>query len=351
MAHAENLLATFPVPDYKDVEVLSWKSKISLNAGDRTAARQFAEQALAAANDGSWFTWMDGAKQRVAHAALMQFDDTVTLHAARERFGNDLASGKLWNRMLLDDAPEIFGFLKIEWPDGVILDIIENYLDNILSVSRQVEPVRALTVGSSPITPDAALLRFVIHLLAFPAVDVGVAARCALGRFLRSDPAAAVPLLNELDRCDSVQIEHFLSSIHVGLISAQLGQGTPFSQIQELHSHPSAAVRAVARRICAVQAWPWSEVNDHPFQTSIVLPNSDGSEDDEKRLIDSHQVRVSISQLSGRVIRVLSRFRDDAEVVRSELLQQYWKIEKGYSWVDGSRLSLWMKRLKARFSA
>jgi hypothetical protein len=349
VAHAENLLAAFAVPDYKDVEVLAWKSKISLDAGDRAAARQFAEQALAAADDGSWFTWMDGAKQRVAYAALMQFDETTTLNAARERFGNDLTSGKLWNRMLLDDAPELFGFLKIEWPDGAVLDIIENYLDNVLSVSRTVQPVRALTVGSSPITPDAALMRFVIHLLAFPAVDVGVAARRALGRFLRSDPDPSVPLISELDCCDSVQVEHFLSSIHVGLISGRSGQGTQFLQVKELYNHPSAGVRAIARRICAAQEWPWSEVNDQPFQTSIVLPDSDAAENDEKRLLDSQQVRVAISQLSGRVIRVLSRSRDDDEIVRSELLQQYWKIEKVYSWVDGSRLSLWMKGLKARF--
>jgi hypothetical protein len=348
VAHADSLLAAFTVPDYKNVEVLAWKSQVLLKADDRGAARRSAEQAIATADDGSWFTWLDGAKQRVAHAAMMQFDEEGTLNAARERFGTDLSAGKLWNRLLLDDAPDLFSFLKIQWPGHEALDIIEDYLDNVLSVSRQVEPVRALRVEVSLISADTALCRFVLYLLAFPAVDVGVAARCALAKFSSNDPKAAALLVGQLNRCDSVQLEHLLASIHVGISSGRFDQKSPpLSQVQELSAHASAAVRAIARRICDTQGWPWNEITDSPFQASVVLPDSDAAEDCHEQLIGrSHGV---ISQLASRVIRVLSSSENEALEVRSELLRQYWKIENDYMWADGNRLSLWMKRLRARF--
>src|ERR1039458_6207124 len=35
--HAERLIEAFPPPDYKDVDILAWKSEILLKSGDRVA--------------------------------------------------------------------------------------------------------------------------------------------------------------------------------------------------------------------------------------------------------------------------------------------------------------------------
>ena len=64
--HLNDLIAAFPPPEYRRVELLAWKSKWMLASGDRHAAREHAEQAIEAAEDGSWFRWWDGAQKKVA---------------------------------------------------------------------------------------------------------------------------------------------------------------------------------------------------------------------------------------------------------------------------------------------
>ena len=70
--HLNDLIATFPPPEYRRVELLAWKSEWMLANGDRHAARQLAEQAIEAAKDGSWFRWWDGAQKKVAYGALQR---------------------------------------------------------------------------------------------------------------------------------------------------------------------------------------------------------------------------------------------------------------------------------------
>lgn len=347
--HAESLLATFTIPDYENVKVLAWKSRLALKWGDAPAARRFAEEALASADDGSWFTWYDGAKLRVAYAALMELDGATAFDAARKRFGRDLSAGKLWNRMLLDDIPEIFSFLNIEWPAEAALSVIEDYTDTVLAVSRKVSPIQALTGDALTFGADRALLRFVIYLLAFPVVDIGVAARHALAEYVRQSPVGIASLFGEFASCDPVQSEWLLAAIDAGCDS-RLNQSTnPLPEIANLNTHPSAAVRATARRICGRFGWAWQELNDRPFGNSIVLSGVRNPESDDQFLITSHQLRSTVLELNRRIIRVLSRSNADAEEVASEILQQYWKIESNYRWKDEKRLSAWIKLMRARF--
>jgi hypothetical protein len=347
--HAESLLTSLTISDYRDVDVLAWKSKLAIKERDRSSAKSFAEQALASAKDGSWFTWLDGAKLRVAYAALMEFDGTAALDAARERFGGDLSAGKLWNRMLLDDTPEIFGFLKIEWPGEAVLNVIEDYLDTVLAVSRCVNSARALTGDAPVLSTDAGLWRFVISLLAFPVVDVGVAARRALAAFVKQSPSSISSLIAGLASCDSVQPEYLLAAIDAGIVSVAVGTVNPLQQVLNLNSHPSAGVRAIARRICKSQGWPWKEIYDRPFDHSIVLAAPSEAVADDQYLIASHQIRNVVQQLNSRMVRSLLRSGANKEDVLSEILQQYWKIESDYLWKDENLLSVWRKMVHARF--
>jgi hypothetical protein len=346
--HADSLLAAFALPDYENVRVLAWKSRIARKQGDFASARRLAEQVLTSAEDASWFTWLDGAKLRVAYAALMEFDGAATLEAARERFGRDLSAGKLWDRMLLDDTPEIFRFLEIEWPGEAVLDVIEDYIDTVLSVSREVGPMRALLEDATACDAGAALLRFVIYLLAFPVVDIGVAARSALAEFVKQSPRGIRALLAESAHCDPAQLECLLAAIDTGLDSQHPDQLNPLPEILNLNVHPSAGVRAIARRICERFGWYWQEVNDRPFDNPIVLPGAGDADDDVQYLLASRRLRNMVLELNRRVIRSLSRTDADAEEVASEMLQQYWKIESSYLWKDEKRLSVWIKQLRAR---
>jgi hypothetical protein len=336
--HAESLLTTFTIPDYENVKVLAWKSRLALKWRDALAARHFAEQALASADDGSWFTWFDGAKLRVAYTALMEFDGATAIDAARKRFGRDLSTGKLWNRMLLDDIPEIFSFLNIEWPAETALNVIEDYTDTVLAVSRDVSPMRALTEDAPTYAADRALLRFVIYLLAFPVVDIGVAARRALADYVRQTPAGIASLLREFAFCDPVQSEWLLAAIDAGCDSRHNQSASPLVEILNLNTHPSAAVRAIARRICGRFGWAWQELNNRPFDNYIVLPGARNPESDDQFLITSQQLRGIVLELNRRIVRALSRSNADAEEVASEIIQQYWKIESSYRWKDEKRL-------------
>jgi hypothetical protein len=345
LAHADALLASLTIADYEQVAVLAWKSRICLSAGDRTAAKTFAESAIAAADDRSWFSQMDGAKLRDAYGALMQVDEDFGLERARERFGADLSGGKLWNTMLLDDAPEIIEFLRLDWPSDAVLSAIEDYVDNVLSVNRDVQPFPVFDEPEVHIHSDRALLRFVIFLLAFPVVDVGVAARCAIARFLTKAPDATSSLVADFDKCDCVQLEHLLAAIHVGTKGTTLAC---IPAIVSLNTNQSAAVRAVARRICELHGWEWREVTNIPPQPLIVLPQT-GPEEGQEYVIDDSGLRSTLTQLSGRIALSLARNDRELEELTSEVLQQYWKVEPSYAWSNETRLAAWRDAVKAQF--
>ena len=57
--HLDALVARFPPPDYREIELLVRKADILLQLGDRTSARELVEQAIARSKDGAWQRWFD----------------------------------------------------------------------------------------------------------------------------------------------------------------------------------------------------------------------------------------------------------------------------------------------------
>jgi hypothetical protein len=178
--HLNDLIATFPPPEYRRVELLAWKSEWMLAGGDRHAAKQLAEQAIEAAKDGSWFRWWDGAQKKVAYGALQRVAPQEALARAREQFGRDLFAGRLSNYYLTDDITndivELFQFLELGWPADSALEVVGSYLDEVLAANQKVEPYSSLSDPEGPASVDEALCRFLVHLLGFPVVDIELVA-------------------------------------------------------------------------------------------------------------------------------------------------------------------------------
>ncbi len=126
LEHLNNLIASFPPSDYRTAELLAWKSEWMLASGNRHTARDLAEQAIeAAANGGSWFRWHDGAQKKVAYRALRTIVPGEAIARAREQFGRDLVSGRLYNYYLMDDIVDLFQFLELGGPATVSLMRLE----------------------------------------------------------------------------------------------------------------------------------------------------------------------------------------------------------------------------------
>jgi hypothetical protein len=346
--HAERLLEVFPPSDYRDVDVLAWKSEVLLKAGDRIAAKDAAQEALRLAENRTWFTRFDGAQRRVGYAAMIPFDAAAITEAAHNSFGIDLSKGTLWNQSLLDEIPEIFQFLQIDWPSDAVLRIIDDYLDIVLAASRQVPRIAALGPDSTSASVDLALCQFVVFLLSFPVVDVGVAARRSLARYAGEDSAGSGVILSVAGCCDSVQFEHLLACLETGSQSSKAGISALRNDIEKLNEHESAGVRGIARRICERQSWSWQEIRNRPAKSQIVLaPIRDRVTGDES-LVGSSQLGALL-ELSARIMKILERSGNDPKELRSELLQIFWDVEKGYRWADENRLARWRSATRARF--
>ena len=182
-----------------------------------------------------------------------------------------MSKGTLWNQSLLDEIPEIFQFLQIDWPSDAALRIIDDYLDIVLAASRQVPHIAALGPDSTSASVDMALCQFVVFLLSFPVVDLGVAARRSLARYTSEDSAGATLLLSSSGCCDSVQFEHLLACVQTGSQSSMVDISVLRNDIQKLNEHESAGVRGIARRICEGQNWSWQEIRNRPAKSQIVL--------------------------------------------------------------------------------
>src|SRR5262249_29457406 len=157
--------------------------------------RDLAEQAIEAANDGSWFRWHDGAQKKVAYGALRSIVPKEAIARAQEEFGRDLVTGRLSNYYLMDDIVDLFQFLELGWPSDSVFDAIGAYLDEVLAANQKVESYRSLSDSQIAASVDEALCRFLIHLLAFPVVDIGVAARRCLAKYVEHDGRALVSVV------------------------------------------------------------------------------------------------------------------------------------------------------------
>jgi hypothetical protein len=349
LSHLNALLSSFPVPDYRECDLLSWKSGRLLELGDRDTARLLADKAIDRARDGSWHRWLDGAQKKIAYGALKRIDANESLSLAYAQFGKDLAAGKLNSSYLLSDILEIIDFLELDWPGESVCRIIDDYLDHVLAANKQVPPFESMNQATEEGSVDEAFCRFLVHLLAFPVVDVSVAARMALTRYITTEGNGFVALIRGEPCWDSVQLEHILVSLHVGSRNNNVMVNNIRDWIQDLNKHESVAVRGVARRICKEQGWQWKEINNQAKQPVILLSKSQvGSTDyEEASMLVGGSIEMAF-QLYRFIFKSLEMAGLDADELKSEFYQLFREIEKDYSWADEDRLKRWGKLVLAR---
>jgi hypothetical protein len=350
MSHLNDLLSSFPPPDYREFDLLAWKSERLLEFGDRDTAKLLAEQAIDRARDGSWHRWLDGAQKKIAYGALKRIDANESLSGARAQFGKDLAAGKLNSSYLLYDILETIDFLELDWPAEAVYKAIDDYLDHVLAANQEIPPFESMIQASEKDSTDEALCRFLVHLLAFPVVDVGVAARRALTRYAAINGNGIVALVRGKPCWDSVQLEHILASLHVGSRSSDVAVNSLRDWILNLNKHESIAVRGIARRLCEEQGWPWEGINSQAKQPVILLSESLASPTDyeEARILVGGDIATAL-QLHRIIFSRLEKAGLDADELRSEFYRLFREIEKDYSWIDENRLKCWMRLVLAKF--
>jgi len=350
MSHLNDLLSSFPPPDYRESDLLAWKSERLLEIGDREKGKLLADQAIDSARDGSWHHWLDGAQKKIAYGALKRIDKNESLPRARAQFGEDLAAGKLNSSYLLYDILETLDFLELDWPSEAVCGIIDGYLVHVLAANQEVSPFESLIEASEEGSADEALCRVLVHFLAFPVVDVGAAARRALARYAATDGNGVVALVSREPCWDSVQLEHILASLHAGSRSNNVTVNNLRDWIQNLNKHESIAVRGIARRVCEEQGWPWKEINDQDKQPVILLSESLTSPTDyeEARMLVGGDIATAL-QLHRGIFASLEKAGLDADELRQpierpiELRAMDWGLgdDRRNTWLSGENADSW----------
>lgn len=346
--HLEALIATFPHPDYRKVEFLAWKSGVLLQIGDGAAALKLAEEAIGEARDASWFRWYDGAQKITAFAALKAINRDEAIARARAQFRLDLVHGRLNSNFLLANINNIFEFLELDWPAQSALGCLNEYFDEVIAANEEAETYASLLAENSTNVVDQGLAEFLVYLLAFPVVDIGVAARRALAEYVISSGNAETVWQAAESVADSVQWEHVLIALQVAATADVDSIKAVESQIRGCNRHESVAVRSVAKRICQQVGWEWTEVTDDPPPPQILLPQADLTSVpyDEARQLVGGGPTVAANLYKGVFAGLDDGDSDDAQ---SELLQLYERIDRDYHWADDKRFKRWMKLALAVF--
>jgi hypothetical protein len=349
LSHMNDLLSSFPPPDYREIDLLAWKSERNFDIGDLYTAKLLAGQAIDRARDSSWHRWLDGAQKMIAYGALKRIDANASLSLARAQFGKDLAAGKISSSYLLYDILETMDFLELDWPAEAVCRVIDDYLDHVLAANQEVSTFDSMLQTSEEGSADEALCRFLVHLLAFPVVDVGFAARRALAIYVTKDGNGFVSLVKGEPFWDSVQLEHILASLHVGSCSGNVAISSLRDWILNLNRQESVAVRGIARRLCEEQGWQWKEISNQAKQPVILLSESLASPTDyeEARMVVGGDIATALLLYRNIFARVDVGL--DADELRSEFYQLFREIEKDYCWADDNRLKRWIKLVLARF--
>ena len=217
--HFDSLVARFPPPDYREVELLVRKAEVLRHSGNLKAAKEVIEQAITRSKDGTWHRRWDSAQKVTVFRALKEIDRAEGLDRGRKQFSKDLAAGKLWSSFLLSDIGDILELLELDWPSDAVLEVVNDYLEQVLAANPPARPYESLTGSSPSCSVEQALCRFLAELIAFPVVEVGVAARRALTKYLSSDGRGLIALLTNRPWWNPLQLEHLLAAIHVGVAS------------------------------------------------------------------------------------------------------------------------------------
>ncbi len=345
--HLDAIIATLTVPDYRKVEFLAWKSRTLLEIGDRNDALKHAEEAVSQARDASWFQRHDGALKVTAFSALKAINNDEAVSRAREEFGLDLVHGRLNTYHLLANIHAILEFLELKWPTEAAIACLQDYLDQVIAANEPAEIFASLEGGNSTDSVDQALAEFLVFLLAFPVVDIGVAARRALAKYVSRTAKADIVWRAAENVADQVQFEHILIALHA---AAEVEPGSVRSvqlQVLKCNSHESIAVRSVAKRVCTVLGWKWTEVKNQAADPQILLPQAALTDVlyEQARILVAGGPTVAANLYNG----VFAGLPDgDSEGARSELQQLYERIERDYHWADDLRFRRWMKLALAR---
>ena len=283
----------------------------------------------------------------IVYGALKKIDHADGIARARDQFANDLIAGKLWPSHLLSDISNIMELLDVDWPSNAVLEAVSDYLEQVLAANPQSEPYRSLTGSALSWSADQAICRFVAELLGFPVVDVAVAARRALAKYLSADGNALITLLAESPWWNPIQLEHLLVAVHLGMVT-----GSPRVQdlrvlIENMNQSESLSVRSIAKRICDEQSWAWEDVTTAPAQPVIVLPSYASTLRDAEMVIGG-DTAMAWNLHQGLIRPLLVRGLDKDEL-RSEFDSVYWALERRYPWADDGRLQHWMKVLLTGF--
>jgi len=315
--HLNELTARFPPPDYRIVELLALKSKLNAADGKRTRAKELAMEAIEAAREGSWFKWLDGAAKKEAFAALKRVEPQDAVASARKEFGADLYSGKLSSNYLLSYIPETFEFLEIPWPIEEALEAVEDYIEHVLVAGIPVDTYSSLVLDPKETSADGALCGFLFYLLDFPAVDIGVAVRRCIGKFIARGGVALTDIQISDLVSHSLRLENFLIALHVGSIKNPGGAQHFEDFVVGLNQNESIAVRSVARRICELQGWQWAEVTNQSAPVKLIVPSGDilGATYEEAQMLVGGDL-VSAAHLHEMIFRILQDWGHDLDTLR-----------------------------------
>ena len=346
--HFDSLVARFPPPDYREVELLVQKAEVLLRSGNRDSAGEVIERAITRSRDGSWIYWLDGAQKMVVLRALKQIDHAEGVRRARSLFSKDLSAGKLSPTYLLADIGDILQLLEINWPADAVLGAVDEYLDQVIAASPSAKSYESLTTESAPSwSPDQALCQVIVQFLAFPVVDVAVAARRALAKYVFAHGRGLVALLTGPVSWNPLQLEHLLAAIHVGLAEGSPHIAELREFVESLNHSESLAVRSIAKRICDQQGWVWMDVTTVSAQPVILLATGPSNRRDAGMVLGGDTTIPW--NLHQALIRPLLHAGLDGDELRSEFERVYRALEEDYPWADDARLTRWMRLLLTTF--
>ena len=345
--HFDNLVAKFPPPDYREVELLVRKSNVLLQSGNRNSARLVIEQAITRSTDGTWHRWLDGGQNVIVFRALKELDRVEGVARAREQFSKDLSAGKIPSSLLLSDIGEILELLEVDWPSEAAIEAVDDYLEQVLAANPSTPSYESLTGSAPSWSVEQALCRFIVELFACPIVDVGVAARRAVAKYLPANGKGLTALLT--DRCwgNPLQLEHLLAAVHVGAASASTYIDDLRELVEGLNQSRSLAVRSVAKRICEERGWVWEEITTISLPPVIILGRRPSSRGDVGMVLGDDT--TTAWNLHQRLVRPLISVGQDPDELRSEFDRVYWKLEEEYPWANEERLKRWKDRLLTQF--
>ena len=344
--HFDSLVARFPPLDYQEVERLARKAEIFLRLGNRRAARRVAERAIGQASDGSWHHRLDGAKKVMAFRSLKRIEHGEGIDRAKEQFSKDLSAGELAPSQLLVDIGDILDFLEVDWPSEAVLEAVNDYLEQVLKANPEVRPYESL-IGSVPSSSlEQTLCRFVAQLLAIPAVDVGVAARRVLGKYLSARGKGLNVLLTGQPWWNSIQLEHLLIAVHVGVVTGSPHIADIRGFVESLNHSESLSVRRVAKRVCDDQGWNWNDVTTRSADPVILLAEDARLWHHARMMLDGDTVIAW--NLHHTLMLTLMGAGLDEDEVRSEFKRVYWEVEQLYPWRDDELWKRWSSQLHVR---